>query len=349
MSASGGGRLQAQQLTTDSVVNNAFRNIVSRKSKLGELSLAKNLENLPNGAVAVDLAAGTIGGLAQIIVGQPFDAIKVQMQSSTQITSPIDCARRILDTQGPRGFYRGMLAPLAMVASQNAILFSSTGVIKRVLRPDGGILNPSEAAFAGAVGGIPAALVATPTELLKCRLQAQGASRPPLNVIYTLADAQAGNVLYNGPIDAIKLILRFEGGILGLFKGFAPTLTREIIGNAAYFGAYSLVKTKLAISQGLESSRSLGTGSLMVAGGIAGAAFWLPIIPADTIKTRMQLQSPHDPRRYANMLACARQIIKNEGFANLFKGWQPCLARSVPANAALFVAMEATQSFLSPV
>jgi solute carrier family 25 carnitine/acylcarnitine transporter 20/29 len=346
MSASGGGRLQAQQLTPDSVVNNLGK---LRNSKIGELSLAKWLEKFSNNAVTVDLAAGTVGGLAQILVGQPFDAMKVQMQSSTQITSPIDSARSILGTQGPRGFYRGMMAPLAMVASQNAILFSSTGVIKRALRPDGGILNPSEAAFTGAVAGIPVALVATPTELLKCRLQAQGASRPPLNITYTLADVQARKVLYNGPIDAIKLILRFEGGLLGLFKGFTPTLTREIIGNAAYFGTYSLVKTTLATTQGLDSSRSLGTGSLMVAGGIAGATFWLPIIPADTIKTRMQLQSPYDPHRYSSMLDCARQIIKNEGFGSLFKGWQPCLARSVPANAALFVAMEATQSFLSPV
>jgi solute carrier family 25 carnitine/acylcarnitine transporter 20/29 len=335
--------------------------LAARSSKFSQFSLSKKLETLPNGggAVAIDVLSGTCGGLAQILTGQPFDTLKTTMQASTQISSPIDSARRILDTQGLCGFYRGMLAPLAMVAGQNAILFTTTGAVKRILRPDGGVLTPSEAALTGAIAGLPSALIATPTELLKCRLQAQGSLRPPPGVVYTLADAQAGKLLYNSPLDAMKLILRLEDGVLALFRGFTPTLTREIIGNAAYFGAYSLIKTKLAAAQGLESSRDLRTGSLMVAGGIAGAAFWLPIIPVDTIKTRMQSQSPFEIisrqgggssfSSRSSMLDCARLIIKNEGFAALFKGWQPCLARSVPANAALFVAMEATHSFLSPV
>jgi solute carrier family 25 carnitine/acylcarnitine transporter 20/29 len=338
--SAGSGRLQAQQQLTDSGVVNNLRKIAG-SSKLGEFPLGKKLQSLRNSGF-VDLAAGTTGGVAQVFVGFPFDTMKTTMQASSQHISPMAATKQILERQGLfRGFYSGMSAPLVMVASQNAILFSVTGSMKRLLRPDGGVLTPTEAAFSGAVAGIPSALVATPTELLKCRLQAQGLSRPLPST--TPATAPAGKVLFTGPLDAVKRIMRTEGGFLGLCRGFTPTLTREIIGNASYFGAYSLAKTKFA-AQGLESSRSLGTGSLMVCGGIAGAAFWLPIIPADTIKSRMQISKAH-----STMMECARQIIKQEGFSSLFKGWQPILARSVPANAALFVAMEATHSFLSPV
>jgi solute carrier family 25 carnitine/acylcarnitine transporter 20/29 len=141
------------------------------------------------------------------------------------------------------------------------------------------------------------------------------------------------------------LIMRFEGGFFALFKGYTPTLLREIPGNAAYFGTYTLVKEQLAAAQGLLNTSQLGAGSLMLAGGLAGAAFWMPTIPVDTIKTRMQLDSPYNPK-YRGIVDCARKLIQSEGMGSLFRGWQPCIARSVPANAALFMTYEVTHKLL---
>lgn len=297
-------------------------------------------------AVAVDLVSGTIGGMAQLLIGHPFDTVKVTIQGSTSNIGPLEASKRILANQGIRGLYKGLGPPMATVAAFNALLFSSTGVLNRLIRPDGGTLTPSEAAFTGALAGIPVSLLATPTELLKCRLQAQGGARPPPGVVYTLADAQAGSVLYSGPLNAMSLVLQFEGGLAGMFRGLCPTLVREIPGNAAYFGAYALIKNKIAEAQGLQDTSELGTGALMVAGGIAGAAFWLSVLPADTVKTRIQLDSPY--RKASNgMWDCARQVWKADGWAGLMRGWQPCLARSVPANAALFVTYEAVHNALS--
>lgn len=117
-------------------------------------------------------------------------------------------------------------------------------------------------------------------------------------------------------------------------------------GNGFYFGAYSLVKHQFAAVQGLSDVSELGPGALMVAGGIAGAAFWIPMLPVDVIKTRIQLDSPHNPR-YKGMLDCGRQIVKADGWGGLMRGWQPCIARSVPANAVTFVAYEAAHSALT--
>ncbi|ORZ26128.1 mitochondrial carrier domain-containing protein [Absidia repens] len=66
--------------------------------------------------LAQDLIAGTIGGWAQVVVGHPFDTLKVRMQ--TQPSPPIyknalDCFNQLVKSDGPKGVYRGVASPLA--------------------------------------------------------------------------------------------------------------------------------------------------------------------------------------------------------------------------------------------
>lgn len=66
----------------------------------------------------------------------------------------------------------------------------------------------------------------------------------------------------------IKHTLRSELGTRGLFKGLVPTIAREVAGNAAMFGVYEALKQYMA---GDRDTSSLGSGSLIVAGGVSGA------------------------------------------------------------------------------
>lgn len=298
--------------------------------------------------LAIDLLSGTAGGVSQICIGHPFDTLKVALQRTTKGDASTSLVfQNIIKKQGIAGLYAGIGPPLITVAIFNALLFTTTGYLNRVMRPEGGSheLTPLQQAMTGALAGIPVSLLATPTELLKCRLQAQGRVSVPKNAAYTLADAHAGKVLYKGTIDALKKIVQYEGGPQALFKGLIPTLVREIPGNACYFGCYALTKQELVKTHDLPNQSQLGVVDLIMAGGIAGAAFWLPSIPIDVIKTRIQTDSAFSPK-YKGMMDCARQIVQKEGWSALYKGWQPCLARSIPANSALFLTYEAVHSSL---
>ena len=67
-----------------------------------------------------------------------------------------------------------MGAPLATVALFNAVLFSSRGAAERALaHADGSPLTLLDQAKAGAAAGVAVSFVASPTELIKCRLQSQ--------------------------------------------------------------------------------------------------------------------------------------------------------------------------------
>nr|GEX88152.1 mitochondrial carnitine/acylcarnitine carrier-like protein [Tanacetum cinerariifolium] len=298
--------------------------------------------------VAKDLAAGTIGGAAQLIVGHPFDTIKVKLQSQPvpppgqrpRYSGAIDAVKQTLAAEGPRGLYKGMGAPLATVAALNAVLFTVRGQMEALLRSEpGALLTVNQQVIAGAGAGVAVSILATPTELIKCRLQAQGA------VVASVA-GPGGTVTaalkYTGPMDVAKQVLRSEGGVKGLFKGLIPTMGREVPGNAAMFGVYEAMKQYFA---GGTDTSGLGRGSMIMAGGIAGGAFWISVYPTDVIKSAIQIDDYKNPK-YSGSTDAFKKILKAEGVGGLYKGFGPAMARSVPANAACFLAYEIVRSSL---
>ncbi|KAK1438443.1 hypothetical protein QVD17_04252 [Tagetes erecta] len=244
-----------------------------------------------------------------------------------------------------------MGAPLATVAAFNALLFTVRGQMETLLRSAPGTpLTVNQQFIAGAGAGVAVSFLATPTELIKCRLQAQGAGAAAAVVTEagaagtaaTATATAAATVKYGGPMDVAKQVLRSEGGVRGLYKGLFPTLAREVPGNATMFGVYEALKQYMA---GGTDTSGLGRGSLMLAGGLAGGAFWVSVYPTDVIKSVIQIDDYKNPK-YSGSIDAFKKILKSEGIGGLYKGFGPAMARSVPANAACFLAYEITRSSL---
>lgn len=60
--------------------------------------------------------------------------------------------------------------------------------------------------------------------------------------------------------------------------------------------------------QGLSSTAELGVGSLILAGGLGGVAYWGPVYPADVIKSRIQVDDLQRPQ-YRGMLDCFSKVM----------------------------------------
>lgn len=150
-------------------------------------------------------------------------------------------------------------------------------------------------------------------------------------------------VKYEGSWDVIKQVMKSEEGLMrGLFKGLVPTMAREVPGNALMFGVYEAVKQYLA---GGRDTSGLGSGSLMVAGAVSGASSWLFLYPTDVVKSVVQVDDYKKPR-FAGSIDAFRKIAAAEGVKGLYKGFGPAMVRSVPSNAACFLAYEVTRSYL---
>ncbi|KAL9711515.1 Mitochondrial carrier protein ymc2 [Leucoagaricus gongylophorus] len=194
------------------------------------------------GETIKDLTAGTAGGVCQVFVGQPFDIVKVRMQTSAPGTysGMLDCAGRILKNEGPLAFYKGTLTPLAGIGLCVSIQFGALEYTKRlfaarnVTRGTGGeggkTLTGSQLFSAGVVAGLANGFVSGPVEHIRIRLQTQSNTNPT----------------WNGPWDAIHKIYSAHG-IQGLYKGQAVTFLREATGYGVYFLVYEkLVQREMA-------------------------------------------------------------------------------------------------------
>ncbi|ELR11660.1 mitochondrial carnitine/acylcarnitine carrierlike protein [Acanthamoeba castellanii str. Neff] len=258
-----------------------------------------------------DIAAGSVRGFAQVVVGHPLDTIKVRLQTQggeRSFNGLLDCFWKTLAKEGVlllpalvRGLYKGAASPITGCAFYSATLFLSYGQAKALFDVEN---KPTvvRLMMAGFLTGSLCSFVEGPVDLIKCRLQAQH----PHHLATTPAcDLPSRGVVYQSSWDCAKKIVESE-------------------------------------------SRDLSAGSVIAAGGMAGVVFWLSCYPMDLIKSRIQTDHP-DPsqRRYRGVLDCVRQIHATEGYRGFWRGFSACLVRAFPVNAATFLAFETFRSLIS--
>lgn len=135
-------------------------------------------------------------------------------------------------------------------------------------------------------------------------------------------------------------------GIRGVYQGLSATFLRNIPANAIFFGFYELSRDFLTPKGG--SVRDLSGGALMLSGAFGGLFYWLLTYPTDVIKSAMQSDDViKSKRQYDGLVDCVRKLYHEDGWRRFFRGLTPCLMRSLPANATMFVVVEKTRLFLN--
>ncbi|KAF8513913.1 mitochondrial carrier [Hysterangium stoloniferum] len=289
-----------------------------------------------------DITAGTAGGILQVLVGQPFDIVKVRMQTAPKGTysGMVHCATGILKNEGPLAFYKGTLSPLlgigVCVSIQFAVLestkryFATQNILKGRGGSDGREFTAPQLVFAGAFAGVANALVSGPVEHIRIRMQTQPSVNP----------------LYAGPWDAIRKISSAHG-IGGVFKGQTATFGRDGIGYAAYFWAYEELMQWEMHRKGITRDQVPAPKTVLF-GAAAGYALWACIYPIDVIKSRMQTDgfTTETGRKYGTTLDCFKKVLKTEGGAAFTRGLVPTIIRSPFANGATFLGFELASRWL---
>jgi len=270
---------------------------------------------------------GGFGGICTVVVGHPFDTLKVRLQTmplpkpgeSPLYTGMMDCIRKTLANEGVKGLYKGMGAPLVGVAPIFAISFMGFKVGKQILGPaDQSKFTYMDYFAAGAFSGIFTTSIMAPGERIKCLLQIQ-------------ADAKVKK--YDGPVDVVKQLYK-EGGMRSIYRGSGATILRDVPASGLYFLTYEAIKDYLTDN----GKKDVTFGGTVFAGGCAGISNWLIGMPFDVLKSRLQT-APEG--LYKNGIRdVAKELLKTEGPLALYKGITPVLLRAFPANAACFVGFE---------
>ncbi|KAL9594842.1 MAG: hypothetical protein Q9219_006806 [cf. Caloplaca sp. 3 TL-2023] len=282
-------------------------------------------------------AAGGVGGVCAVLVGHPFDLVKVRLQTAEKgvYAGAIDVVRKTVAREGlMRGLYAGVSAPLVGVTPMFAVSFWGFDVGKSLVRTfSPTTTSPTtntpftipQISTAGFFSAIPMTLITAPFERVKVLLQIQGQKSLP----------EGQKPKYANGIDVVRQLYR-EGGIRSVFRGSAMTLARDGPGSAVYFATYEYVKRAMTPrdSEG-NLSGELSLTAVMTAGGAAGVAMWVPVFPVDTVKSR--LQSAEGRPTIAGTVG---GLWRSGGFRAFFPGIGPAMARAVPANAATFLGVE---------
>jgi solute carrier family 25 carnitine/acylcarnitine transporter 20/29 len=282
---------------------------------------------------AKDLFSGAAGGIAQVLIGQPFDIVKVRLQTTTQYSSALHAATSIYKNEGALAFYKGTLTPLVGIGACVSIQFGAFHAARRWFeaRNSGRDLSYSQYFAAGAFAGVSNSVLSGPIEHVRIRLQSQphGAAR-----------------LYAGPLDCVRKISAHDGLLRGLYRGEAVTIWREAFAYGAWFTSFEYMMNADAARNRVDR-KEIPPWKVALYGGLAGEVLWLSSYPFDVIKSKMQTDGFGPNQKYRSMRDCFRQTWRAEGARGFWKGIAPTLMRAMPVSAGTFAVVEMTMRAIS--
>ncbi|XP_052135917.1 mitochondrial uncoupling protein 1 [Oryza glaberrima] len=138
---------------------------------------------------------------------------------------------------------------------------------------------------------------------------------------------------YRGLLGTAATIAREEGAA-ALWKGIVPGLHRQCIYGGLRIGLYEPVKSFYV---GKDHVGDVPLTKKIAAGFTTGAIAISIANPTDLVKVRLQAEgklAPGAPRRYAGAMDAYAKIVRQEGFAALWTGIGPNVARNAIINAA---------------
>jgi solute carrier family 25 2-oxodicarboxylate transporter 21 len=222
-----------------------------------------------------------------------------------------------------------MNADICHLLSFRAVKFSSNDIFTRQYLSFLGAqkVDQTVAILAGSSAGAVEAVVVTPFELVKVRLQDPSvASR------------------YTSVTRCVAQIVRSEG-LFVLYQGFESTLWRHVVWNAGYFG--SIFKVKAALPTPTTELEQTMTN--FFTGAIGGSLGTLLNTPLDVVKTRIQAATRANcgggggggggaAAKYNWALPALVTLAREEGIRGLYKGLTAKLLRFCPGGGILLAA-----------
>ncbi|KAI9825174.1 MAG: hypothetical protein M1819_000579 [Sarea resinae] len=328
----------------------------------------EQLEQLESGLARTfkDLFSGAAGGVAQVLIGQPFDIVKVRLQTTTEYANAADCAAKIWKNEGAAAFYKGTLTPLIGIGACVSVQFGAFHYARRAFSTQNTKNNSSPTLsytqyyLSGAFAGVANTFLSSPIEHIRIRLQTQ--------------PHDPAKRLYAGPLDCIRKLTAHAGFGRGVYRGVGVTTLREAQAYGFWFLTFEWlmnetlarrrkahVESATGIAEYLPSSSSarddpadlfaahksaesvvtrasIPTYLVAFYGGLAGEALWIASYPFDVLKSKLQSDGfGEGKQRYKSAVDCFWQTWRGEGARGFWKGIGPTLLRAMPVSAGTFV------------
>ncbi|KAL8420173.1 hypothetical protein RB594_003088 [Gaeumannomyces avenae] len=189
----------------------------------------------------------------------------------------------------------------------------------------GGILPALGHAASGSLGAAIATAATYPLDLINTRLKVQ-------RQLAARDGGSAAGDAYDGAVDALRRILRDEGGPSALFVGLASDVAKSAADSFLFFLFYSWLRSHRLLAggggaRGKKKRKGLGPVEELLVGAVAGAAARALTMPVANAVARMQTAALAADRWNARkgVTGELRDMWGEKGFAGLWAGYSAAL------------------------
>ncbi|PVU96099.1 hypothetical protein BB561_001385 [Smittium simulii] len=268
-------------------------------------------------------AAGVASGATKLIVGHPFDTVKIRMQVEGglgRFSSSWDCLLSTIKRERFRGLYKGATPPLIGWSIMDAIQLGTLSNVRLLLQrgDKNKKLKTIDHALAGVAAGWTVALVATP-------VQSNGIK----------------GLWYGLPATMIqRSFFFFLWGSYDLYSNWLRTFNTK-----STFPYLEKAKIDANMVPIIPENRKVSEKLVsFIAGGLSATTFWTLVFPFDVVKNRYMTDNG---TKYPSIRYTISYIYKTEGIGGFFKGFVPSFIRSFPTNACAVFVWDTTMRFMT--
>ncbi|KAF8531483.1 mitochondrial carrier domain-containing protein [Gautieria morchelliformis] len=285
----------------------------------------------------VDFLAGGSAAAISKTAAAPIERVKLLIQNQGAMIAAgrlthsyrgiTDAFQRTYTEEGVISFWRGNGTNVIRYFPTQAINFAAKDTYKRIfgfkksegfgLWVAGQYVRRNVAS--GAAAGATSSVFVYSLDYARTRLSADGKSA-----------TKGGQRQYSGLTDVYRQTLRTDG-VIGLYRGFVPSLVGIIVYRGLYFGGYDTIRDTI-----LQGSLKGNFVASFAVGYVCTTGAALAAYPLDTIRRRMMMTSG-EAVRYKSFIDAGRQIIGKEGVKALFGGAGANVLRGIAGAGVLAI------------
>uniref|UniRef100_A0A8D0BCS3 Mitochondrial glutathione transporter SLC25A39 n=1 Tax=Salvator merianae TaxID=96440 RepID=A0A8D0BCS3_SALMN len=331
--------------------------------------MAENRSGNPGGITPMQqmLASGT-GALFTSLFVTPLDVVKIRLQAQktpfskgkcflycnglmdhlyvcqngnsctawyrkpTHFTGTLDAFVKIVRNEGIRSLWSGLPPTLVMAVPATVIYFTSYDQLRDFMRSKLDSQGQYIPLVAGAIARLGAVTMISPLELIRTKMQSRQLSYHELRVCIQSSVAQ--------------------DGWLSLWRGWGPTVLRDVPFSALYWFNYELVKESFCSRLHLDEATFTVS---FASGAISGTVAAILTLPFDVVKTQRQVELGDmetlqvTTARSSSTWLLMQKIWKQSGTRGLFAGFLPRVIKVAPACAIMISTYEFGKTFFQKI
>ncbi|XP_005368951.1 solute carrier family 25 member 43 [Microtus ochrogaster] len=232
--------------------------------------------------------------------------------------------RRVWLAEGPRALWKGNGVACLRLFPCSMVQLAAYRKFVVLFMDDLGRISQWSSIVAGSLAGMVSMIVTYPTDLIKTRLIVQNMLEPS----------------YRGLSHAFSTIYHQEG-FLALYRGVSLTVLGAVPFSAGSLLVYMNLE-KIWNGPRDRFSHLQNFANVCVAAAVSQTLSF----PFDTMKRKMQAQSPYLPHHggvdvhFSGAVDCFRQIVKTQGVLGLWSGLTANLLKVVPYFGVMFSMFE---------